>query len=136
MFRLTSLKSPRNRPAGVAKPGDFLRCDSTVTISGTQKMIAIEHDYLECIHLEKNRNAFYRLIACRDLFGLKLIRTWGRIGTKERIRMQERFDNLEDLEKAYRKIIGIRRSHGYAIKRRQGSITISGGTPQEEIREK
>jgi predicted DNA-binding WGR domain protein len=80
-------------------------------------MIGIAHEYLECVLLEKNRNAFYRLIACRDLFGFKLIRIWGRIGTREKIRMQERFTDQEELKKAYRKIMAIRHSHGYVIKK-------------------
>ena len=79
-------------------------------------MICVERTYLECVIPEKNRKAYYRLVAGQDLFGLKLIRSWGRIGTQEKIRLQERFQNREEMNKAYRRIICTRLSHGYVVK--------------------
>ena len=79
-------------------------------------MIYIEKTYLECIKPEKNRNAYYRIMAGQDLFGPKLLRSWGRIGTKEKIRLQERFISRKEIEKVYRRIISTRLSHGYVVK--------------------
>jgi predicted DNA-binding WGR domain protein len=76
-------------------------------------MILHEHHHLECIIPEKNRAAYYRLVAGRDLFGYKLIRCWGRIGAGERPRLFQRFETLEEMEKSIRRILKIRRSHGY-----------------------
>ena len=87
-------------------------------------MIDVEQIYLECVLPEKNKQAYYRLIAGRDLFGLKLIRTWGRIGTKERPRHQERFVNLEEMQQRIQRILQKRLSHGYVKK---GNVN---GTPQ------
>ena len=79
-------------------------------------MIYYEHSYLVCVIPEKNKNAYYRLIAGHDLFGHKLIRSWGRIGSNEKIRHQERFSSKDELSKAYRRILKVRFSHGYKVK--------------------
>ena len=80
-------------------------------------MICTEHIYMECVQPEKNKRAYYRLVAGRDLFGFKLIRSWGRLGTKESPRHQERFLGLEDMQRNIQRIVRTRRSHGYiAIK--------------------
>lgn len=81
-------------------------------------MIDVEQIYLECVLPEKNKQAYYRLIAGRDLFGLKLIRTWGRIGTRERPRQQERFVKLEEMQQRIQRILQNRLSHGYVQKRK------------------
>ena len=94
-------------------------------------MICFEQLYLECKIPEKNRNAFYRLMAGKDLFGHKLIRSWGRIGTKEKIRLQERFPSQEEMTKTYRRILSIRLSHGYIVK--QGKEIGQGSAKNQEI---
>lgn len=76
-------------------------------------MLCTEQIYLECVIPEKNKRAYYRLIAGRDLFGFKLIRSWGRLGTKERPRHQERFDSSEKMKRGVAQIIKKRLSHGY-----------------------
>ncbi len=76
-------------------------------------MICIEQIYMECVKPERNKCAYYRLVAGRDLFGFKLIRSWGRLGTKESPRHQERFINTAEMEKSFRRIIKKRLSHGY-----------------------
>jgi predicted DNA-binding WGR domain protein len=45
---------------------------------------------------EKNRKAFYRLVAAKDLFSYKLIRRWGRLGTKGQLGQSERFADQAD----------------------------------------
>ena len=87
-------------------------------------MICIGHTYLECIIPERNRKAYYRLMAGQDPFGLKLIRSWGRIGAKERIRIQERFSSQKEILKAYDRILNLRLSHGYVVKARRGSARV------------
>jgi predicted DNA-binding WGR domain protein len=84
------------------------------------KMLGGEKIYLECVIPEKNRNAFYRLMSGQDLFGFKLIRTWGRRGSRERIRMQERFDSREEMKKAWNRILMLRLCHGYIVKSGEG----------------
>ena len=78
-------------------------------------MICIVQTYLECVIPERNRKAYYRLMAGQDLFGLKLMRSWGRIGAKERIRIQERFASQQEILKAYERILNLRLSHGYVV---------------------
>jgi len=51
---------------------------------------------LECVMPEKNRKAFYRLVAANDLFSYKLIRRWGRLGTKGQLGQSERFADQAD----------------------------------------
>jgi len=79
-------------------------------------MICVDKTYLECVNPEKNRKVYYRIMAGQDLFGLVLIRCWGRIGTHEKIRMKERFTDLDELGKVCRRIISTRLSHGYVVK--------------------
>lgn len=82
-------------------------------------MICVEQIYLECVIPEKNRKAFYRLMTGQDLFGLKLIRCWGRIGTLEKMRLQERFTDWDELKKARARILSVRLAHGYIVKEKR-----------------
>ena len=81
-------------------------------------MINTEQIYLECVIPERNRNAYYKIISGQDLFGFKLIRCWGRIGTQEKIRLQKRFADHEKMNKDYQRILSIRLAHGYTIKKK------------------
>ncbi len=67
---------------------------------------------LECQIPDKNRAAFYRLIACRDLFGFKLIRHFGRIGTRGRV-MNTRYRDETELMKGFDKLLRVRYAHKY-----------------------
>lgn len=78
-------------------------------------MVCIEQTYLECIKPERNKRAFYRLVIGYDLFGLKVVRSWGRIGTKERTRRNERVNDLDEAHKIANKVLKTRFSHGYVI---------------------
>jgi len=71
--------------------------------------------HLECINPEKNRMAFYRLTAMQDLFGYKLVRQWGRIGTKGQPRQTERFSEQVTMAQGLRRIVRTRLLHGYVI---------------------
>jgi len=70
---------------------------------------------LECVIPEKNRKAFYRLVATKDLFSYKLIRRWGRIGTKGQPGQLERFVDQVEMAQGLRRIVRKRLSHGYII---------------------
>ncbi|MBV5330136.1 MAG: WGR domain-containing protein [Chlorobium sp.] len=70
---------------------------------------------MECVNPERNRKAFYRLIAMQDLFGFKLMRHWGRIGTKGQPGQSERFADQEGMAKGLRRIVRTRLAHGYVI---------------------
>jgi len=78
-------------------------------------MICIEQTYLECIKPERNKRAYYRLVIGYDLFGLKVIRSWGRIGTKERPRRNDRVNNLDEARKLAGKVLKTRYAHGYTV---------------------
>ena len=78
-------------------------------------MVCIEQTYLECIKPERNKRAFYRLLIGYDLFGLKVVRSWGRIGTKERPRRNERVNDLDEAHKIANKVLKTRFSHGYVV---------------------
>jgi predicted DNA-binding WGR domain protein len=69
---------------------------------------------MECIKPDKNRKAFYRLIATRDLFTFTLVRNWGRIGTRGRLRV-DRFDNEADMKQSEGQIVKKRLRHGYCL---------------------
>lgn len=71
--------------------------------------------HMECVVPDKNRKAFYRLIATQDLFSYKLTRAWGRIGTKGQPRRSKRFTDQKDMAQGLRKIVRKRMSHGYVI---------------------
>ena len=79
-------------------------------------MINTEQLYLECVIPERNRNAYYKIISGQDLFGFKLIRCWGRIGTQVKIRSQKRFADHEEMNKDCQRILRIRMAHGHTIK--------------------
>lgn len=70
--------------------------------------------YMECINPDKNRKAFYRLISTHDLFTCVLIRHWGRIGARGRLRV-DRFDNETDMKQSEGQIIRKRLLHGYSL---------------------
>jgi predicted DNA-binding WGR domain protein len=70
---------------------------------------------MECVNPERNRKAFYRLTATQDLFGYKLMRHWGRIGTKGQPGQSERFADQEGMAKGLRRIVRTRLAHGYVI---------------------
>ena len=78
-------------------------------------MVCIEQTYLECIKPERNKRAFYRLVIGYDLFGLKVVRSWGRIGTKERPRRNDRVNDIDEAHKIANKVLKTRRSHGYVV---------------------
>jgi predicted DNA-binding WGR domain protein len=69
---------------------------------------------MECVIPEKNRRAFYRLIATRDLFTYTLIRNWGRIGARGRLRV-DRFDDEPNMTRSMGQILKKRLRHGYYI---------------------
>jgi predicted DNA-binding WGR domain protein len=70
---------------------------------------------LECVIPEKNRKAFYRLVATKDLFSYKLICHWGRIGTKGQPGQLERFVDKVKMAQGLLRIVRKRLSHGYII---------------------
>jgi len=70
---------------------------------------------MECVKPERNRKAFYRLTAMQDLFGYKLVRQWGRIGTKGKPGQSERFEDQAGMAKGLRRIVRTRLAHGYVI---------------------
>lgn len=78
-------------------------------------MICIQQTYLECIKPTQNKRAYYRVIVGYDLFGPKVVRSWGRIGTAERPRLHERVANLEDAHKIVADVLKRRFKHGYVV---------------------
>lgn len=78
-------------------------------------MIFIEHTYLECIKPERNKRAYYRLVIGYDLIGLKVVRSWGRIGTKERPRRHDRVNDIDEAKKIAGKVLKTRFAHGYKV---------------------
>lgn len=84
-------------------------------------MINQKRTYFECIIPERNRRAFYELIAGEDLLGYILIRRWGRIGSKGRPKRQ-RFLRREAMLQEYERIHKERIKHEYVpvYKKAQG----------------
>jgi len=78
-----------------------------------QTMIFLENTYLECRIPEKNKEAFYQIIAGHDLFGLVLIRHWGRIGTKGQPKLKSRFESEDELMREYLRVLKTRFKHRY-----------------------
>lgn len=70
---------------------------------------------MECIRPDRNKLAYYRLVICSDLFGPKVVRSWGRIGTKERPRLHERVATIEDAHRLVAGVLKRRFAHGYVI---------------------
>lgn len=70
---------------------------------------------MECVITERNRKAFYRLTAVKDLFSYKLTRHWGRIGTKGQPGQSERYADQKGMAKGLRRIVRKRLAHGYVI---------------------
>ncbi len=79
-------------------------------------MKIIKKKDLECRIPEKNRNAFYTIIAGRDLFGWLLVRHWGRIGTKGQPKLRKRFSTEEEIRCEFDRVIEKRYSHHYKSK--------------------
>ncbi len=71
--------------------------------------------HMESVVPDKNRKAFYCLIATQDLFNYKLTRAWGRIGTKGQLGRSKRFTDQTAMAQGLRKIVRKRMSHGYFI---------------------
>ncbi|MDD2462489.1 MAG: WGR domain-containing protein [Desulfobulbus sp.] len=84
-------------------------------------MICIEQTYLECIKPAQNKRAYYRLVVGYDLFGPKVMRSWGRIGTKERPRRCDRTASMDEAREIANQVLKTRFAHGYAIIRQVSS---------------
>ena len=78
-------------------------------------MIIHRQEYFKCVIPERNKSAFYLMIAGRDLFGYILIRRWGRIGTKGQPRLQMRFTTEEDLFEEYNRVRKERLKREYRV---------------------
>ena len=78
-------------------------------------MIIHRQENFECIIPERNKSAFYLMVAGRDLFGYILIRRWGRIGTKGHPKLQMRFTSEEDLSKEYHRVRNERLKRDYGV---------------------
>lgn len=78
-------------------------------------MIIDRQEYFECIIPERNKSAFYLLVAGRDLFGYILLRRWGRIGTRGQPKLQMRFTTEEDLFKEYDRVRKERLKREYRV---------------------
>lgn len=63
---------------------------------------------------EINRDAFYNMRIMPDLFGLVLIRHWGRIGTRGRLQ-KTRFANQTALAREFNRLLRLRLRHQYTI---------------------
>ena len=85
-------------------------------------MICIQQTYLECIKPEKNKRAYYRIVVGYDLFGPKVVRSWGRIGTKERSRRQDRTVKMVDARRIAAGVLRTRFAHGYVIVGKPGNV--------------
>ncbi len=81
-------------------------------------MICSHNLYFECLDPARNKRAYYRVVAGRDLYGLKIVKSWGRIGHRETPRVTERYTNMEALHAALEKIIKTRLAHGYSLQKR------------------
>lgn len=64
------------------------------------------------ISLEANRKRFYRLEIYQGLFSLILSRSWGRIGTRIRVK-EEFYDDISPLLKRANSVWREKRRHGY-----------------------
>jgi len=77
---------------------------------GGGDMLYHKREYFVCIIPQKNKFAFYELIAARDLFGFIVVRHWGRIGTKGQPAKQQRFADehgmMKEFDRVYRERIG------------------------------
>lgn len=78
-------------------------------------MIFLKSAHLECIIPERNRAAFYHMVAGRDLFGLVLIRHWGRIGTKGQPKLTVRFPLQEKMMQEFDRVMKKRLYHQYEL---------------------
>lgn len=77
-------------------------------------MFPIDID-LRCIDSERNKRRFYRMTVQRNLFGeWELLREWGRIGRKGRVRL-DRFDQAVAAAEALRKMARMKARRGYSI---------------------
>ena len=78
-------------------------------------MICLKSARLECRIPERNKSAFYHMVAGRDLFGLVLIRHWGRIGTKGQPKLRHRFKTKSELMKEFDRVLKKRMQHQYFV---------------------
>ncbi|EKD41057.1 MAG: hypothetical protein ACD_74C00069G0018 [uncultured bacterium] len=92
-------------------------------------MQIIKLAYLECVIPSLNRRAFYLIQAEIDLYGFMLIRKWGRIGTKGSRPLKIRFQNKEDLMKEFGRVLTIRFSRKYILRKQ-----IEGGEGRAKIK--
>ncbi|BCO09296.1 hypothetical protein GF1_16720 [Desulfolithobacter dissulfuricans] len=76
-------------------------------------MIFLEQAYFECVIPEKNRKAFYYVVAGRDLFSYVLIRKWGRIGSRGHPGMKKRYLSKSDMFGDYNRVVKKRLKHEY-----------------------
>jgi len=79
-------------------------------------LILINKTYFECVIPERNKRAFYEIVAGRDLFGFIVFRRWGRIGTKGHPKMQQRFTNETEMRMEYSRVCSERIKHGYKLR--------------------
>ena len=82
-------------------------------------MQTIRHIHLECIDPSRNRRAFYEIRAETDLFGLIIIRRWGRIGTRGHPPLKMRFKTQDELQEEFDRILAVRLSRNYQICRQK-----------------
>lgn len=85
--------------------------------------------YLECIIPSLNRRAFYLIQAEVDLYGLMLVRRWGRIGTKGSRPLKVRFENKEDLLAEFARVLKVRFSRKYILRKQ-----IEGGAGRNKLK--
>lgn len=76
-------------------------------------MICQTRIYFECVIPERNKRAFYNLIAGRDLFGCIVIRHWGRIGTRGQPKLTQRFLDEGAMMKEFERVRKERFKHQY-----------------------
>jgi len=75
------------------------------------------HHHLRLVDATKNRFRSYSMTEQRTLFGTTdLIITWGRIGWRQRSRV-ETFSDASQLEKRRGELLNRRRLHGYEVAR-------------------
>lgn len=75
-------------------------------------MTASFHIHVEQIDPSRNRARFYALSIEPCLFGLALVRRWGRIGTRGREKI-EPMDSEREAMLRFLELAALRRRHGY-----------------------
>lgn len=69
--------------------------------------------YLESVDTGRNRRRWYRLTAEADLFGGRVVRRWGRIGSRGR-RMEQACHTYAEAVREVERVLRVRCRHGYA----------------------